>query len=287
MTPRKLLIPGIALLLAVLLSTIAYWSTPVDAQDGADPDDLALGAALFQENCAVCHGESGEGRIGATLAKDWPAIQTELRIKQTISEGVAGSFMPPWSIENGGPLTEEEIDALVLVILANQTSDPTLLSEIPTPTLRPPITPIPDVVGDPDNGAVLYALNCAVCHGENGEGRIGATLAKDWPAIRTDLRLRETILRGVEGSFMPAWGQDNGGPLTSDDVDDLVAFVLTLPSIESSGGESPAPAPTEPEAAPEETQVSAGLILAGFLLVIVVIGGVVWVLRARDTDPED
>ncbi|HJS28719.1 MAG TPA: c-type cytochrome [Anaerolineales bacterium] len=287
MEPRNLSIPGLALLIATLLVVALALAVPATAQEGPDPETLALGAELYQQNCAVCHGADGEGRIGATLAKDWPAIRTDLRLKETISNGVAGSFMPPWSQDAGGPLTEAEIDALVAVILNNQTSDPSLLSDIPTPTLIPPITPIPDVEGDPAHGAMLFAQNCAVCHGANGEGRIGATLAQDWPAIRTDLRLKETISTGVAGSFMPPWSQEAGGPLASGEIDDLVAYILTLSSVQSAGGTATAaPVSSTPAATPTavedaEPVVTTGVILAGILIVLVVIGGGIWILRAK------
>jgi mono/diheme cytochrome c family protein len=66
-----------------------------------------------------------------------------------------------------------------------------------------------------------------MCHGLNGEGRIGATLAKDWPSIRPDLAIKATIERGIQGSPMPAWGQANGGPLSDEEINNLVAYILT------------------------------------------------------------
>lgn len=91
-------------------------------------------------------------------------------------------------------------------------------------------------------GAQLYAENCAVCHGENGEGRIGATLAVNWPSIRPELATRATIAAGVPGSAMPAWSQAYGGPLSEADIDDIVAYIL---SWQVSGEpQTPAPVPT-------------------------------------------
>ena len=78
-----------------------------------------------------------------------------------------------------------------------------------------------------EEGARLYAENCAVCHGPNGEGRVGATLAKDWPAIRPDMTVRNVIVNGVSGSPMPAWSEVKGGPLTDAQIDALTAFILS------------------------------------------------------------
>lgn len=190
-------------------------------------DQIEEGARLYAENCAVCHGDNGEGRVGATLAKDWPTIRPDLRVKETISNGVEGSVMPAWSEANGGPLSVSEIEAITAYILTWETGGSRLIAPPPTTQPRPEISPVPNVQGDPNRGAILYDQNCLVCHGVDGQGRIGATLARNWATIRPDLRVKETITNGVEGSVMPAWGQSEGGPLSERDIDDLTAYILS------------------------------------------------------------
>jgi mono/diheme cytochrome c family protein len=226
---RRFHILGWALLISVAVlalgRTFGYAQTPAG-------DQLEQGGHLFAANCAVCHGADGQGRVGATLAKDWSAIRPDLRIRETISNGVQGSVMPAWSQAKGGPLSEADIDALTAYILSWQSGGPQSFLPLPTLASRPPITPIPNVVGDPNQGAVLFDQNCAACHGQNGEGRVGATLAKAWTSIRADLRIKNTIENGIAGSVMPAWSQANGGPLTDTEINNLVAFVFTLPAVE-------------------------------------------------------
>lgn len=200
---------------------------PARAQDCEDEQTLQTGARLYAENCALCHGEEGQGRVGATLAKNWPSIRPDLRVRETITNGVPGSPMPAWSIENGGPFSETEIDSLVCYILSWETGGPPLIYPTPTFKLAAEITAPPGVEGDPNAGALLYQANCAVCHGENGEGRIGANLSKVFSSIRPDLLTQSVIANGVEGSAMPAWSQDKGGPLTNDEIKDIVAYLLT------------------------------------------------------------
>jgi mono/diheme cytochrome c family protein len=205
---------------------LVFWGAETSAQDPTG-EQLELGARLYVENCAVCHGPNGQGRVGATLAKDWPSIRPDLRVKSVIANGVPGSPMPAWSQVNGGPLTEEEIEALTLYILNWETGglpEP-VLAPTPTFTPRAAITLPAEVEGDPEQGSVLYTENCAVCHGPNGEGRVGATLAKSWPSIRADLQIKTTIERGVAGSAMPAWDQAYGGPLTQQEIGDIVAYI--------------------------------------------------------------
>jgi mono/diheme cytochrome c family protein len=256
---------------------VVFWRAPVLAQDPTE-EQLELGAQLFAENCAVCHGASGEGRVGAELSKDWPSIRPDLRVKTVIEEGVADSTMLAWSQENGGPLTDDEIEALTVYILSWETGGLPDLSPTPTFTPRPPITPIPDVEGDPNRGAVLYAENCAVCHGPNGEGRVGASLAKDWPALRADLRVKSVIERGVPDSPMSAWSQENGGPLTDGDINDIVAFILSWEASAQALELTPTPAQDRGPSA-FSGPLGALIVLIGLLVLIVV--GVVGAFRRK------
>jgi len=264
---------GLALVTGVLLFLVFG---PAQAL-GQEPteDQLQLGAQLYGENCAVCHGPSGEGRVGATLAKDWPSIRPDLRVKTVIQEGVPGSPMLAWSEEHGGPLSEEEIDALTFYILSWETGG--ARPPVPTPVVTPPppITPVPDVEGDPNRGAVLYGENCAVCHGPRGEGRVGATLAKDWPAIRADLRVKTVIEEGVPGSPMPAWSQAHGGPLTDEQINDIVAFAISL--------EPPAQAEVAPTPTPVPSIFSGplGVLVLVVVLVALALVGVIGALSRR------
>jgi len=244
-----------ALIAVVLLSVLAAGTAL--AQQDADPQTLEEGARLYAENCAVCHGEQGQGRIGARLAKNWPSIRPDLTVKNVIINGVLGSPMPAWGQSKGGPLNDAEVNALVAYILSWQTGTP-----VPLPTLDleplPVITPIPGVDGDPNNGGLLYQVNCKVCHGIDGQGRIGAALAKSWPGIRPDLTVKATISNGVPGSWMPAWSQAKGGPLSESDINDLTAYILSLPA--AAPGE-PAVQPTSTADAPGSLASAVGLIL--------------------------
>src|SRR5512139_1761005 len=101
---------GVALLLALILLAMA--SIAAQAGAPAQAPNTELGAQLYAENCAVCHGADGQGRVGATLAKDWPSIRPDLTVKTIISNGVPGSRMPAWSQAKGGPFSDLEIEAL-------------------------------------------------------------------------------------------------------------------------------------------------------------------------------
>jgi mono/diheme cytochrome c family protein len=262
---------GIALTLSIMLRSTSF------AQSCDDQGTLARGAQIYSENCAVCHGIDGQGRVGATLAKDWPSIRPDLRVRDTIVNGGPGLLMPAWSTENGGPLEQGEIDDLVCYILSWQTGGPPFIFSTPTPIVLA-LTPPPGVIGNVTNGANIYLQNCALCHGANGEGRIGADLSKDWPSIRPDLRIRSVIVSGVEDTAMPAWSQANGGPLTETEIDDTVAYLLTWS--------------TAPYPAPEVTEEpDTGGLLTGWpvwlffiLLFVIIIAAVFYFSRPKLTE---
>lgn len=96
--------------------------------------------------------------------------------------------------------------------------------------------------GDPAN---LKAVGCANCHGAAGEGGIrqfqGHTFAE--PPLKyivarykaagksdDDIRqlIRDAIDRGRPGTPMPTWSLQFGGPLNSQQVDFLMAFIFSI-----------------------------------------------------------
>lgn len=272
--PASKILRLVGLLLVLLCLLLFSGRLQVTAQT-SDATQLEQGAQLYAENCAVCHGQNGEGRIGATLSKDWPSIRPELTVRTIIEQGVSGSVMPAWGQEYGGPLSQGEVDALLVYILSWQTGGAPVMTPQPTATLRPALSPVPEVEGDPNRGGVLFDENCAMCHGPNAEGRIGATLAKSWPGIRPDLSIKTSISNGIPGSPMPAWSQSNGGPLVEQDINDLVAFILALPAAQVLQPTAVAPGSvTLPW-----MQGWLGVLVFVFLLVMILV--LAWVLQRR------
>ena len=102
-------------------------------------------------------------------------------------------------------------------------------------------------------GGALYASQCASCHGPGGGGGVGPALK----STRLDEpTLHKIIARGVAGKAMPAFGEEDSGPLNTHQVNDLVVFIkdwesLPLTAIGAEGA-TPAhvsPAPTSAPAA--------------------------------------
>lgn len=250
----------LSLCILALLVALGIAGQPGVAQ--AQGGSVERGAQLYAENCAACHGERGEGRVGATLRKDFPSINPAAFLKQTISNGVPGSVMPAWSKARGGPLDDSQIDDIAAYIQSWTGGQP-----IPLPTLVPaPVGQVrpTEIPGDPAKGAVLYAQNCRMCHGEQGEGRTGARLNKDFPSTDPNAYLRQTIANGIRNSVMPAWSQAHGGPLTDQEINDLVALIRTW------GGPPAATSPPPARAAPGGGRTMLWIGIG--LLVVLLIG---------------
>ena len=240
-----------------LAAALLGWTAAV-AQTEGDPE---RGGQLYVENCAVCHGVDGQGRIGARL-EAFSGIDPSAVIAQTVAQGIEGTVMPAWGPANGGPLSDQDIaDIVAYVVSAFNGTEP--IEQLPE-YVPPEIARLPDVEGDPSLGAVVYQANCAVCHGEQGRGRIGKPLATSWPGAQPELFIRQVVSDGIVGTKMPTWAQSNGGPLSDGEIANVAAYLLTLPSAGSS------PAPTAQEGPIGVS--TALLVLAGLVGLAAVIG---------------
>ncbi|MET0903182.1 MAG: cytochrome c, partial [Acidimicrobiales bacterium] len=104
-----------------------------------------------------------------------------------------------------------------------------------------------------NRGARLFApteeggYNCSGCHGSEGvggqappytltndEGEFVATVTWRAPALNTVLlrfstdELRDILVYGRPGTPMPAWGSEGGGPLTTQQIDELIAYIGSI-----------------------------------------------------------
>lgn len=158
------------------------------------------GAAIFENNCKSCHGDTGQGVPGKGPALNTPdllvtavgaaqpvrlqAINWASSVDNFLRTTIAGGRprasvayqeyperMPTWGEEYGGPLRKDQVDALVAFILNWRWN---YLDQQGNP-LIPTATPIPDPLtqditialptGDATRGADLVKSNaCTACH---------------------------------------------------------------------------------------------------------------------------
>ncbi|MBN2470073.1 MAG: cytochrome c [Anaerolineae bacterium] len=109
--------------------------------------------------------------------------------------------------------------------------------------------------GDAEHGAALYAENCLACHGPQGESR--AAHEAFAAAVRYDTSFVDVVAQGVDGTYMPGWAADSGGPLSDEDIADLSTFVQTW------GEHAPQaiPAPSVPDGLDPEASAGAALYM--------------------------
>ena len=167
------------------------------------------GEEIFTAQCASCHGASGEGGVGPAL-NDRQVLKTTFDdvFFSVIRSGVPGTQMPPWSVDFGGPLTDEDVRDVVVFMRAWEATTP----EIQQAEFEP----------DPARGLLLFESTCVVCHGENGQGTDTAPRLNDPDRLNSlpDEWYNSVITNGRPARGMPTWGT----VLTADQVEDLVAL---------------------------------------------------------------
>lgn len=77
-----------------------------------------------------------------------------------------------------------------------------------------------------DEGSSVWEFSCASCHGANGEGVSAPALnSQQFLQSATDEQTRLLISVGVPGTAMGAYSQDHGGPLTSEQIRAVTAYL--------------------------------------------------------------
>jgi mono/diheme cytochrome c family protein len=111
--PRRvahLLGPLWAVAAAVALLTAACGS----GTGQASASDARSGAFLFANNCARCHGQNGTGGTAPTLnSKEFLTKADDLTIKNTVKVGLAGTQMPAWGRDFGGPFSDKQVNEIL------------------------------------------------------------------------------------------------------------------------------------------------------------------------------
>jgi mono/diheme cytochrome c family protein len=203
---------------------------------------------LYAENCAVCHGLNGEG-IGATPPLNAPGLQTMAydELYKVIARGRYDTAMPAWSLEDGGTLSDYQIEELVALIQSGDWEETG--NRVVNLGLAPliPFTTEPDpgilaAVGNLPGGDILqqaitiYAAQCVACHGADGLGT-GIAPALNDPAVRvkTAEEINRVITFGNTGTLMAGWSN----VLTTEEISAMVTLIQRWDEVPT--GAIPAP----------------------------------------------
>ena len=184
----------------------------------ADERGRQMGARIFQNNCAQCHGSDGRGSRGFPNLADseWQWGAAPDAIKTSIVAGRTAA-MPPMAAAVGG--AEDVTDVAHYVLSLSGASHDSVRAT---------------------RGKEKFAA-CAACHGPEGKGNpaLGAPdlTNKSWLYGGTVASISETITKG-RGGVMPAWK----GLLTEAEIHLVAAYVHWLGKP---GQVAATPAPTK------------------------------------------
>ena len=99
-----------------------------DAAESRQTELAAQGHELFELTCAACHGSEGTG--GATAptlnAKEFLQFVVDEQIESLIATGVPGSQMSAYSLDFGGPFTQEQIVSLATYLRSLEADAPSV-----------------------------------------------------------------------------------------------------------------------------------------------------------------
>ncbi|WP_019339287.1 cytochrome-c oxidase, cbb3-type subunit III [Stutzerimonas stutzeri] len=187
----------------------AKYSAMSVAQVAQDERALKIGGRLFANYCSVCHGSDAKGAVGFPNLADgeWRWGGNAETIKASILHGRIAA-MPAW----GQVIGESGVKNVAAYVRSD-------LAGLPLPE---------GAEADTAAGSQVYAQNCSVCHGANGEGTtaMGApslTSPAGWIYGSSLPQLQQTIRHGRNGQ-MPAQDQYLG----NDKVHLLAAYVYSL-----------------------------------------------------------
>lgn len=185
------------------------------------PDQITDFTALYESNCAGCHGR--DGRSGAARRLNDPlylAVIGKKDLRDVIAKGVPKTAMPAFAQNAGGALTDQQI-----TILANQVEErwsrPQDFAAVTLPSYRADL-------GDPKAGEAVFRKDCASCHGEDGTGgsKAGSVIDPNFLALVSDQSLRTTVIAGLIDQGTPdrrACSPDH--PMTPQEISDVVAWL--------------------------------------------------------------
>lgn len=138
-----------------------------------EPEAFETGKQLYQQRCAVCHGQDARGSMAANLRRARTVVGAEDRaLFKVIRNGIPGTEMPSQD------LPQDQIWRIV-----------TYLHGIARPGLRPPLP------GDTERGAKLFIeRGCRSCHMIDGKGGFRGPDLSSIGAQRTAEEIRRAVV---------------------------------------------------------------------------------------------
>ncbi len=177
-----------------------------------DPMQLQVGREVYAKYCTLCHGPTAEGYAAdnapSLVSQTFLETASDKFLHDSIARGRPGTAMGGYGAEIGGPLSAQQVDAIVA-----------LLRSRGVPTLQVAVRP---AQGNPAVGELLYNAKCVECHGTVGQ-RMNAVHLFNPQLLRSadDGFLRHAIERGRPGTRMQAFA----GVLSTEQIDAILVYL--------------------------------------------------------------
>lgn len=177
------------------------------------PDAAPSGEELYDRYCAFCHGDEGQGYVSdnanALAQQDFLATADDEFLTLATVHGRPGTPMSAWGVEKSGPLDDDQVAAVVAYIRGWQIEPTVELSDEP-------------IEGSSLRGQGAYNVNCARCHGENGEGVTAISLNNPWfLETASDAFIAYAIRHGRPGAGMDGYAES----LPERTINDITALI--------------------------------------------------------------
>lgn len=240
---------GVLITLALGLFTAVYWftddATRASRAEAQEERLHEFGEAIFADDpsnpaaagCARCHGADGTGgevqtaqgtvqapnlhsrRIADRLRINPEYVNLVIRYGGIVVSGNPESAMPAWSTEVGGPLNEQQIEALTMLVegWAEEAAE-----EAPE-----------EVENTVEAGAQVYIdAGCGSCHGTDLAGTeqypniqtIGEELVTDLPVPPSQLDQMEADYEEDPRLFLEQWIRDSSGNYNDGEATGMPAY---------------------------------------------------------------
>lgn len=226
-----------------LIGAAAMTASLGHAQDTASPLSFAEGAALYEQNCAICHGDDGAGQSSHFPALAGNDILDDVdRIVGNIHQGQGN--MPPFP-----DLSTEDIAALATYV---RNSWQNAYGEVSVAEAAQVLEGL-DSSGQArtiwdgvytdaqaNRGRLAYSGQCAVCHGRRLNGAPEDPDMQSSPPLARASFLREwngrslAVLFDYTRASMP---QSNPASLSDAQYVDIIAYVLSVSDAPSGDAE--------------------------------------------------
>lgn len=122
---------GVVLLVAIVAAFPLYLLYEPSAREDARETHLASlaeeGSGIWRFNCASCHGDGGQGDTAPALnAMQFLQSANDDQMSLLVAVGVPGTQMSAYSQDFAGPLTSEQIKAVVTYMRSWEDTAPDL-----------------------------------------------------------------------------------------------------------------------------------------------------------------